>query len=120
MDQENAKWHRNPSSQYEHFDRLPVLLKRFSFLEKMRIACIYSSKAIKYNPMTDRKVSKPFPWSIEVFVMMSVAGKRFVKGVFFNISQNDFLASVFLYHEPISQIEFLIEKLPGLRTAVQT
>lgn len=82
MDQENAKWHRNPNSQYEHFDRLPVLLKRFSFLEKMRIACIYSSKAIKYNPMTDRKVSKPFPWSIEVFVMMSVAAREYGSNTF--------------------------------------
>jgi hypothetical protein len=33
--------------QYEQYDGLPSLLKRFSFYEKMRIASIYSSKAIK-------------------------------------------------------------------------
>lgn len=82
MNKENTKWNRDPSSQYEHFDRLPVLLKRFSFLEKMRIACIYSSKAIKYNPMTDKKFSKPFPWSIEVFVMMSVAAREYGNNTF--------------------------------------
>ena len=82
MNQENTKLHRDLSSQYERFDRLLVLLKRFSFLEKMRIACIYSSKAIKYDPMTDQKLSKPFPWSIEVFVMMSVVAREYASNTF--------------------------------------
>ena len=58
--------------QYERYDRLPSLLKRFSFYEKMRIASIYSSKAIMFKTDFKKNRQMVLPWCIETFVMLAM------------------------------------------------
>lgn len=83
----------NPDDQYERYERLPILLKRFSFAEKMRIACIYSSHAIGFDSKS-RQTARPrtvLPWCIETFVMLAMEAKEYQDGDFKGKSESKFI-----------------------------
>lgn len=64
--------------QYCNYAKLPILLKRFSFSEKMKMANFCSSHAI-YNS-GDRphdRLTKTLPWCMETFVMLSMDADEF-------------------------------------------
>jgi len=42
------------NDQYCQYEKLPILLKRFSFEEKMRMATIHSSRAILFKPLLEK------------------------------------------------------------------
>lgn len=64
----------NPNEQYE---RLPILLKRYSFEEKMRIAHIYSSKGILFDTKRRKNESSVLPWCVETFVMLAMEAEEY-------------------------------------------
>lgn len=68
---------KQSSDQYEQYERLPVLLKRFTFHEKMQIANIYSSQAIMFNRNIRKNKRMVLPWSIETFVMLSMEAEEY-------------------------------------------
>lgn len=72
----------NSYDQYERYDRLPTLLKRYSFEEKMRIANVNSSDGIMFVRNIREKKSIVFPWCIETFVMLSMEAKEYDNGDF--------------------------------------
>lgn len=83
----------DPADQYERYERLPVLLKRFSFAEKMRIACIYSSHAIGFDSK-NRHAAQPrtvLPWCIETFVMLAMEAKEYQDGDFTGKNESKFI-----------------------------
>ena len=87
------KYERGSGSmdQYEKYERLPVLLQRFSFYEKMRIACIYSSRAIAFNVEDCIHNGDVFPWCIETFVMLSIEAKEYGHSDFKGKNEKKFL-----------------------------
>lgn len=69
---------RDEYDQYTNYDRLPVLLKRFSFDEKMRIAAEHSNQSLtrdQYLSQIDRSIT--LPWCIETFVKLAVEAKEY-------------------------------------------
>lgn len=78
------EWAKTSQShdQYEQYDRLPSLLKRFSFFEKMRIASIYSSNAIMFKQNLKNDKPMVLPWCIETFVMLSMEADEYGDGDF--------------------------------------
>ena len=86
----NAAKKNDPYCQYE---KLPILLKRFSFEEKMRIATIASSKSICFTPKTrgTHKRQPPLPWCLETFVMLSMEANEYADGDFRGKNENKFI-----------------------------
>lgn len=68
--------------QYTQFERLPILLKRFSFEEKMSIAALHSSRAILFGKdiKTDQGNISVLPWCLETFVMLSIEAREYSDG----------------------------------------
>lgn len=62
--------------QYYLYPRLPLILKRFSFSEKMKIACRYSSQLIDFDV---KKTNTPsfLPWCLETFVMLAIEANEY-------------------------------------------
>lgn len=69
-----------PYDQYERYENLPMLLKRFTFSEKMRIANKHSSRAILFR--IDQKQDTALPWCLETFVMLSMEATEYRDGDF--------------------------------------
>lgn len=67
------------SSQYNQYDRIPLLLKRYSLKEKMRVATYHSCETIQFNKKMRQIPRKPMvlPWCLETFVMLSLEAKEF-------------------------------------------
>lgn len=84
---------RKSNDQYCQYENLPILLKRFSFEEKMGIATIYSSHAIlfgqKLRKASDR--SGILPWCIETFVMLAMEAKEYTDGNFRGRNEKKFV-----------------------------
>lgn len=81
------------TDQYCQYERLPVLLKRYSFEEKMRIATIYSSTVILFG---QRKINGPqeigvFPWCLETFVMLAVEAEEYSNENFCGKNEKKFI-----------------------------
>ena len=70
--------------QYNEYENLPKLLKRFSFEEKMRMATIESCKSIAFNNNIKKGFNKigVFPWVLETFVMLSMEANEYSNGNF--------------------------------------
>ena len=68
------------SNQHEQYNRLPILLKRYSFEEKMRIAQIHSSAAIMFKQKLRKDNGLVFPWCVETFVMLAMEAKEYGDG----------------------------------------
>lgn len=82
------------STQYNEYTRLSLLLKRFSFDEKMRMATYHSSKAIMLNEKIHQKEPTPIilPWCLETFVMLAIESKEFQNGDFKGKNENKFIS----------------------------
>lgn len=80
------------STEYKEYARLPLLLKRFSFDEKMRMTTYYSSQSIMFNPKIHGKASMPntLPWCLEAFVMLAIEAKEYQNGDFKGKNENKF------------------------------
>lgn len=89
----NSKDSINANDQYEQYERLPILLKRFSFAEKMRIACIYSSYAITFDTKTRQTAQRRtvLPWCLETFVMLAMEAIEYHDGNFQNRNEAKFI-----------------------------
>lgn len=81
MDQNIQKLTKS-NDQYEEYERLPILLKRFSFKEKMHIAHVYSSQGIMFNRNIKKNKSMVLPWCVETFVMLSMEATEYGSGDF--------------------------------------
>lgn len=64
----------DPHNQYSQIERIPLLLKRFSFAEKVRICNKYSRLVARYESGKDiNNLQKiPLPWTIEAFFLYAV------------------------------------------------
>ena len=80
--EENTSKANNSNDQYEEYERLPILMKRYSFEEKMRIAHLHSSAAILFNQKIRKDETIVFPWCVETFVMLAIEAKEYSDGNF--------------------------------------
>lgn len=78
------------NDQYCQYKNLPVLLKRFSFEEKMGIATIYSSHAILFNRKSSDR-TEVLPWCLETFVMLAMEAKEYADGNFRGKNEKKFI-----------------------------
>jgi len=81
------------NDQYCQYDNLPVLLKRFSFEEKMRIATIYSSRDILFRKRLQEqsRQAEALPWCLETFVMLAMEAKEYSDGDFKGKNEKKFI-----------------------------
>lgn len=78
--------------QYCQYPNLPVLLKRFSFQEKMGIATIFSSHVILFGSELQKNKSRGvFPWCLETFVMLAMEAYEYTDGSFEGKNKNKFI-----------------------------
>ena len=65
--------------QYSDYSKLPKLLKRFSFSEKMRICAKYSQQFVEceYTHNLTSKTGLPLPWTLETFLMLAIEAKEY-------------------------------------------
>ncbi len=112
MVREPWKKEEHKYDQYAQFENLPVLLKRFSFSEKMRIAHEYSRKLIDFNPdlFFGKKAATPLPWCLETFVMLSIEAHEYSNEEFKGKNINKFVSMCNAIYEADS---FLINKNCG-------
>lgn len=84
---------KEASDQYCQYGRLPVLLKRFSFSEKMRMASIDSSHAILFgkNMQKESERTHAFPWCLETFVMLAMEAQEYASGDFRGKNKRKFI-----------------------------
>lgn len=80
------------NDQYYHYENLPILLKRFSFDEKMRIASIYSRQSILFNQKFRNQSDRigVLPWCIETFVMLAMEAREYTNGNFIGKNEKKF------------------------------
>ena len=80
------------NDQYCQYEKLPILLKRFSFEEKMRMATIHSSRAILFN-RNFRKSNRAgvLPWCLETFVMLAMEAQEYAAGDFGGKNERKFI-----------------------------
>lgn len=111
---------RNESKKYDpycRYDNLPVLLKRFSFEEKMRIATVYSSHAILFGRDLQKSIdyTKVLPWYLETFVMLAMEAVEYTDGNFKGKNEYKFVkmcnaiqeASAFFGRVPCGRFELI-------------
>jgi len=81
------------NDQYCQYNNLPILLKRFSFEEKMGIATIYSSHAILFSRKLRKASNRTgvLPWCLETFVMLAMEAKEYTDGNFKGKNENKFI-----------------------------
>lgn len=80
------------NDRYCQYEKLPLLLKRFSFPQKMGIATIYSSHVILYgNDKRKNKDPRAFPWCLETFVMLAMEAQEYADGNFDGKNRNKFI-----------------------------
>ena len=83
-------------NQYKEYTNLPKLLKRYSLDEKMRIACIHSSKAMDFGNKIGRDNSQHLvlPWCLETFVMIALEADEYSDGRFEGNGEKRFIDMV--------------------------
>ncbi len=89
------------------YKKLPVILKRYSFDEKMRILMYYSLQLIDFNCLKINK-NQPMPWELETFLMFSVKADEYQFKDFKGQNINNFseiINCIRNYHHP-----FLLSK----------
>lgn len=66
------------------FDKIPTVLKRYSFSSKMEIAFRYSRDVINCNGINYNLISQgyPAPWDLETFTMMSIITQEWTNNKF--------------------------------------
>ena len=80
------------NDQYCQYENLPLLLKRFSFQEKLGIATIYSSHDILFGSDMRKNESKgALPWCLETFVMLAMEAEEYTDGTFEGKNRNKFI-----------------------------
>lgn len=104
------------NDQYCQYKNLPILLKRFSFEEKMGIATIYSSHAILFSQNFRKNSDRTgvLPWCIETFVMLAMEAKEYTDGNFRGRNEKKFIkmcnaiwdASAVVSRMPSSRFDF--------------
>jgi len=78
--------------QYCQYPNLPVLLKRFSFQEKMGIATMHSSHVILFGKERHKnRENLPLPWCLETFVMLAMEAYEYADGRFDGKNRNKFI-----------------------------
>lgn len=98
------------NDQYRQYKNLPILLKRFSFEEKMGIATVYSSHAILFG----RKLRKEhdhtgvLPWCLETFVMLAMEAIEYSDGDFRGKNENKFIKM----YNAIWEASAVVSKVP--------
>lgn len=72
------------NNQYCQYNRLPILLKRYSFDEKMRICYEYSSKILQKGNLRQPESLRglPLPFTLETFLMLSVEATEYQNRAF--------------------------------------
>lgn len=87
------EFHEDPYNQYTQYDKLPKLLKRFSFAEKMRICYQYSRPIL--HPGSFKEYIKnqhgPLPWVLETFALLSIEAIEYQNNDFMGKNQNKFI-----------------------------
>ena len=81
------------NDQYCQYKNLPILLKRFTFEEKMRIATVYSSRVILFSHKLWEKgeSARVLPWCLETFVMLAMEAREYTDGDFKGKNENRFI-----------------------------
>ena len=71
-------------NQYKEYTKLPILLKRYSLDEKMRVSFINSSKVMDFGDQMREKDGSRFawPWCLETFVMLALEAYEYSDGNF--------------------------------------
>lgn len=63
------------------YDTIPIILKRYSFKEKMNILQMYSIKIMSINGV-ELKNDMPLPWELEIFLLFSVEALEYQQKTF--------------------------------------
>lgn len=81
------------NDQYCHYENLPILLKRFSFEEKIGIATMYSSHAILFSQKIRKSNDRTgvLPWCLETFVMLAMEAREYTDGNFRGKNEKKFI-----------------------------
>lgn len=71
-------------NQYKEYTNLPKLLKRYSLDEKMRVACLQSSRVMDFGGKMGKENSQYLipPWCLETFVMLALEADEYNNGRF--------------------------------------
>lgn len=72
------------------YNKLPVILKRYSFEEKMRILQFYSRKLMDITGV-ELKKDQPLPWKLETFLLFSVKALEYQQKDFVGKNINTFI-----------------------------
>ena len=72
------------------YERLPVILKRYSFLEKMRVLQYYSRQIMNINGI-DLTREKPMAWELETFLLFAVKADEYDNNDFKGKNINKFI-----------------------------
>lgn len=111
MHRRRWKKEEHKHDQYAQFENLPVLLKRFSFAEKMRIAYEQSRKLIDFNPSIHlNQTSTTLPWHLETFVILSIEAYEYSNEEFNEKNINKFVS---MYNAIYEADSFLVNKSCG-------
>lgn len=102
--------------QYCQFLKIPILLRRFSFKEKMGIATIHSCRAIffKQELKKNGNYNGVLPWCLETFVMLAMEASEYTDGDFSGKNEKKFIkmcnaiweASAVVTRMPCGRFEF--------------
>ena len=105
------------NDQYCQYKNLPILLKRFTFEEKMRIATVYSSRVILFSHKLWEKgeSARVLPWCLETFVMLAMEAREYTDGDFKGKNENKFIkmynaiwdASAVVTRMPCGRFDFI-------------
>ena len=59
------------------YERLPVILKRYSFIEKMRVLQYYSKQIMNINGI-ELTSGQPMAWELETFLLFAVKADEYL------------------------------------------
>lgn len=84
------------NDQHVEFNRLPILLKRFAFDEKVRISHKYSRKAMiaVAHGGIEALQGLPMPWSIETFFLLSILSNEYGNSSFVGPNEQKFVKMI--------------------------
>ena len=78
------------------YDKLPVILQRYSFQAKMKICQQFSIRAIQPSGLkkAEQLINYPLPWEIETFLLFSIKSKEYSNNNFEGKNINKFLQMI--------------------------
>lgn len=75
------------------YERLPVILKRYSFIEKMRVLQYYSKQIMNINGI-ELTSGQPMAWKLEIFLLFAVKADEYNDNDFKGKNINKFIEMI--------------------------